>query len=428
MRDAENGRSVVDLFSGAGGMSFGFHRHPGFRLVAAADAEMGKPSSGMGGLQCNATYANNIGIAPKALDLAAVAPEHLAEALALDPDVGVDVLCVCPPCTGFSRTNPKNHLNDDQRNGLVGRAAAIALALDADVVVMENARELIRGNFSHHYQAFCAALMGRGYKIAGANYFLSRFGLPQVRERAIVIAVKGHLRLRTMEDLWHGWEVHPGALTVRRALQAIGAGASGLSAYPGFSSVEVMQRIRAIPHDGGSWMDLLAHADADRLLTPSMKRIAALRRFGSYPDVYGRMAWDKPAPTIKRECAHVGNGRYAHPVEDRLCSVREMAILQGFPNDFVFSDANMANLYRHIGDAVPPLISHQIAHLCDWILTGRQPMPANTLLPGTHLCAADLIPADQSSLFCPADHVAMARLRQSPQVHSACRLAPETPT
>ena len=318
-------------FPARGGMSLGFSRHPDFSVLAAVDAERGKPSSGEGSLQCNGTYTRNIGIAPKQIDLSTLDCWQLPGLLGLDAGTRIDVLSVCPPCTGFSRTNPNNHLTDDRRNSLVQRAAEFAAVLDADVVVMENARELIRGNFSHHYRAFCEALGRSGYKIVGSNYFLSRFGLPQVPERAIVIAVKQRLRLRTMDDLWHGWSVRPEALTVRRAFQAIAQKTTGVNAYPGFASPDVLRRIQAIPRDGGSWMDLLPRAEADELLTPSMKRIARERRFGSYPDVYGRMAWDKPAPTIKRECAHVGNGRYAHPEQDRLCSVREMAILQGFP-------------------------------------------------------------------------------------------------
>jgi DNA (cytosine-5)-methyltransferase 1 len=130
-----------------------------------------------------------------------------------------------------------------------------------------------------------------------------------------------------------------------------------------------------------------------------MKRIVAQRRIGSYPDVYGRMAWDKPAPTIKRECSHVGNGRYVHPEEDRLCSVREMAILQGFPNDFIFDDAAISNMYRHIGDAVPPLISYQIAHLCHWMLTGVQPDFQSLILGGTNLRPTDIARKGQQGLF-----------------------------
>jgi len=103
------------------------------------------------------------------------------------------------------------------------------------------------------------------------------------------------------------------------------------------------------------------------------------------------MAWKKPAPTIKRECSHVGNGRYAHPEKDRLCTVREMAALQGFPNDFILKGAAVSNIYRHIGDAVPPLISYQLAHLSNWILTGEQPKVDEILLPGTNLLPIDIV-------------------------------------
>ena len=95
--------------------------------------------------------------------------------------------------------------------------------------------------------------------------------------------------------------------------------------------------------------------------------------------------WDKPAQTIKRECSHVGNGRYAHPEENRLCTVREIAALQGFPDYFVFNGAALSNMYRQIGDAVPPLISYQLAHLACWNLTEELPQVEEIILPGTHL-------------------------------------------
>jgi DNA (cytosine-5)-methyltransferase 1 len=103
------------------------------------------------------------------------------------------------------------------------------------------------------------------------------------------------------------------------------------------------------------------------------------------------MWWNRPAPTIKRECAHVGNGRYAHPEEDRLLTVREMALLQGFPVDFQFNGAALSNLYRHIGDAVPPLISYQLACLVDWILGAPRPRPTDWVLAGTHLRPSDVV-------------------------------------
>jgi DNA (cytosine-5)-methyltransferase 1 len=391
--------AVVDLFSGAGGMSFGFHKHPAFEIVAAADAELGKPSAGRGKLQCNSTYAQNVGVCPSRLDLSTVPPGHLRSALGLTEQKHITVLSTCPPCTGFSRTNPENHLRDDCRNSLVRRSAEFAVALAADIVVMENARELIRGNFKYHYEWFRDHLETHGYNVFGRTYMLSRLGLPQVRERAIVVAAKYHLPLHTLDSLWDGWGIGDEALTVRRAFNAISPEAVGFDLYPDFSSDTVRRRIAAIPKDGGSWMDLLHREDADDLLTDAMKRIVARKRFGSYPDVYGRMAWDKPAPTIKRECSHVGNGRYVHPEEDRLCSVREMAALQGFPNDFVLNGAAVSNMYRHIGDAVPPLISFQLAHLCHWILTGKQPQIETVLLPETNLRPKDIVWQKQQELF-----------------------------
>jgi len=391
--------AVVDLFSGAGGMSYGFRRHPAFQVVAAADAEVGKPSTGLGRLQCNSTYAKNIGITPSRIDLSSLASGELRKILDMPDNLRVDVLVTSPPCTGFTRANPQNHLRDDRRNSLVRKSADFAVELGASVVVMENARELIQGNFKHHFEWFREQLEKYGYNVFGRTYVLTRFGLPQIRERAIVVASKQHLPLYTLESLWDGWVVSEEALTVRRAFQAIEGSATGTNMFPNFSAEAVRRRIAAIPKDGGSWMDLLARQDAEYLLTDAMKRIVAERKIGSYPDVYGRLAWDRPAPTIKRECSHVGNGRYVHPEEDRLCSVREMAILQGFPNDFVFNGAAISNMYRHVGDAVPPLISYQIAHLCHWILTGEQPEGRSFILSGTNLQPTDVTKKGQQDLF-----------------------------
>lgn len=391
--------AVVDLFSGAGGMSYGFHKHPGFKLIAAADAEMGKPSTGKGKLQCNKTYFQNIGLVPTCLDLSVISPSDLRSALGLSHEQNITVLSTCPPCTGFSRANPENHLRDDKRNSLVRRSAQFAVELSVDVLVMENARELIRGNFKHHFEWFREYLENSGYNVLGKTYMLSKFGLPQVRERAIVIAAKKFFPLYSLDGLWNGWEAANEALTVKRTFEMISPESEGFDLFPEFSSDKVRRRIAAIPKDGGSWMDLLSRVDAEDLMTDAMKKIVYRRRFGSYPDVYGRMAWNKPAPTIKRECSHVGNGRYVHPDRDRLCSVREMAALQGFPNDFILNGAAVSNMYRHIGDAVPPLISYQLAHLVHWILTGEKPQIEDIILKGTNLRESDIVPKIQLEFF-----------------------------
>ena len=373
---------VLDLFSGAGGMSYGFHVHPGFEVVAGVDAQIAKPSSPRGSLQCNLTFERNIGAPSIDLDLGRAEPEDIINALpsAIKPGE-LSVLIACAPCTGFSRTKPSNHLEDDDKNGLVTRSGFIARHLKPDVFLMENARELINGRFSHHFQRLRKILESSGYQVHGSVHTLNQFGLPQIRERAIVIAVRDSLCLRTMEDLWDGFTVREEATHVRRAigqLPPLEAGAEHaddpMHAAPGFSATgSVRRRIELMPKDGGSWPELVDHPEADSVLTAAMRRRAKNGNLGSHPDVYGRMSWDQPAPTIKRECAHVGNGRYAHPEQNRLCSLRELALLQGFPADYEFVADGLANKYRHVGDAVPPLISYQIARLCEWSLSGEKP-------------------------------------------------------
>jgi DNA (cytosine-5)-methyltransferase 1 len=394
---------VVDLFSGAGGMSYGFHAHPAFAVAGAADAQIGKPSSGRGQLGCNATYAANLGLSAVEADLATADPAEVLAAMGLGgsgPGSAMPrpaILCACPPCTGFSRTLARNHLHDDARNGLVRRVFDYVEALRPQILLMENARELVMGRFSGHLRELTADLRRLGYDTLAETHFLSEFGLPQRRERALVIAVRRPLPLLGLADLWAGYRVSPKATHVRRAIWDLPPVAAGVPPASGSDPMHAApsltpanrRRMAAIPRDGGGWADLVGHPEAAALLTPAMHDRVRAGRFGSHPDVYGRLWWDRPAVTIKRECGHIGNGRYAHPEQDRLGTVRELAILQGFPRSYTFV-GTMTNMYRHIGDAVPPLISYQLAALCTWILTGVRPEPADLVLPGSHLTPGDI--------------------------------------
>ncbi len=394
--EAERKFTVVDLFSGGGGMSYGFHAHPAFEVVGAADAQLGKPSSPAGSLACNSTYQLNIGIEPVQVDLSSITPAKLKKALGLTS--GVDVLSACPPCTGFSRANSNNHLVDDARNSLVTRVALYAKALEPRVIVMENARELLNGNFRAHFLKLESKLNALGYSVEADVHMLTSFGLPQVRERALIVATRDGLHPRTLENLWEGYTVSSDAATVKRAIgQLASLSAGGIDPHddahisPRFTTPISKGRIAAIPHDGGSWRDLIAGGKkTEKFLTPAMLRLIERKKLGSHPDVYGRMAWNRPAPTIKRECGHVGNGRYAHPTDNRLCSLRELAILNGFPADYKFGGSSLANKYRHVGDAVPPMIAFQIACAVEWSLTGNRPDIASVVLPKTSLQVEDI--------------------------------------
>jgi len=399
--------TVVDLFSGVGGMSYGFHAHPHFQIVGAVDAQIGKPSSGKGSLECNLSYKANIGIEPIEADLATLEPKTLRQILtsALG-STAPTVLISCPPCTGFSRTNPSNHIVDDPRNSLVVRSALFVEELKPAIFLMENARELVAGKFTHHYNNLREKLIDLGYEVQGQTHMLNRFGLPQRRERALVIAVRKPLQIKTLKDLWAGFQINVQATYVRRAISALPPVVPGtahpndpLHVAPSFSNLNSLKRLQLIPKDGGSWADLRNHLEAEDILTPAMLRYIARDKLGSHPDVYGRLWWDRPAVTIKRECSHIGNGRYAHPEQHRLCTVREMSILQGFPKDYRFVASGRSNMYRHIGDAVPPLISYQLAKVCEWILSGQRPSLDSVILPHTHLTPKDIeaVPEQQAN-------------------------------
>ncbi|OXE35220.1 MAG: DNA (cytosine-5-)-methyltransferase [Phenylobacterium zucineum] len=385
---------VIDLFSCGGGMSAGFSGQAAWVLAGAVDLEVAKPSGkGSGETGCNAIYEENHKIAPLSADIQQLSPEDLRTQCGLS-EGDLSCLISCAPCTDFSRANPENHLADRGRNTLVGRTGDFIEMLRPKVFVMENARELITGNHPQHWHNLRARLEDMGYNVRADVHFLSRFGLPQIRERALIIASRVGPAY-SLEDLWQGWEVQSDKVTVRSALGRLADWYSEHPhdptgrVFPGMGPV-VTARLEATPQNGGGWIDVARNPSTQHLLTPQCRHRWDARDYGSHPDVYGRMWLDRPAPTIKRECAHIGNGRYAHPMENRLLSVREMATLQGFPFTYTFPVKSVANRYRAIGDAVPPLIARQIAACVEWSLTGRKPEPEEWVMPDTSLKVEDL--------------------------------------
>ena len=376
-------------------MSYGFKAHSDFVVVAAADRQNAKPSSGVGSLECNQSYERNIGIKPANVDLASMAPHELGKLWGIKP-TEVDVLISCAPCTGFSRTVRKSLVEDDPRNNLVRGTSKFVEYFQPRVLVMENVQELLNGKFNNHFHYLEGKLHGLGYTVHSALHSLNLFGVPQRRVRALIIAVKSPVISVGMEDLWAGYSIAPEATTVRRAisaltvLKAVETDPNDRDHVSPSMSKHSLERLKRIPSNGGSWPDLLNVRNGRTYLIPSMAKHADVGKVGPYRDIYGRLWWDRPSVTIKRECSSPGNGRYCHPEQDRLCSIREMGILQGFPTTYQFVAKSMANRYRHVGDAVPPLFSYQVAHLVKWMLTGVKPEVIDLLLGDTHLTKSDI--------------------------------------
>jgi DNA (cytosine-5)-methyltransferase 1 len=304
-------------------------------------------------VRCNATYFANIGVQPLDADLHTLDPSEYRRTLGLAP-LELTVLIACAPCTGFSQKNALNHAVDDARNSLVQRAASWVAELRPEFFVMENVKELLRGRHRHHFEALHRTLTSAGYSVSAQIHDLATFGLPQRRVRALIVARRDGGLVTSLP------ERRGPPVTVRDAIAHLPPIEAG-ETHPDdpqhrapASNAHSLRRIRAIPHDGGSWSDI---TDPGLLI-----RSMIGKRAGSFPDIYGRLGWDRPAITVTRECAHPGNGRYLHPEQDRMLSVREMALLQGFPPDYVFTGPVSAR-YNQIGDAVPPMISLQLAEM-----------------------------------------------------------------
>ena len=176
------------------------------------------------------------------------------------------------------------------------------------------------------------------------------YGVPQRRARLVLLA--STLFPVSFPDMTHG----PGRqfanfTTVRdwiSALPPISAGESHPDIFNHRSarlSPLNIQRIISTP-PGGSWRDW------------PMELVPPCHRFGfsGFSDVYGRLRWDAPAPALTTRCISFSNGRYGHPQQDRAISVREAALLQTFPMDFIFTGSLTAQA-RQVGNAVPALLA-----------------------------------------------------------------------
>ena len=108
------------------------------------------------------------------------------------------------------------------------------------------------------------------------------------------------------------------------------------------------ERIKATPIDGGSRCDWPEHL-----------WLHCHRGMIGFNDVYGRMWWDRVAPTLTSKCNSLSNGRFGHPEQNRAISLREAAALQSFPDSYEFHGPR-SHIARWIGNAVPVLLGEEL--------------------------------------------------------------------
>ncbi|MCC6567517.1 MAG: DNA cytosine methyltransferase [Chloroflexi bacterium] len=336
--------SVVDLFCGAGGMAHGFLLE-GFHVAGGLDIDP----------DCQYAFEHNNSSRMILKDIEETEPAEIDDLF--EPGAR-RVLIGCAPCQPYSRYSVKNVKlkGTDERWKLVLRFADVVKDIAPDIVSMENVPDLVEFDGGRTLRIFENRLRRYGYSVSRYVVNCLDYGIPQTRRRLVVLASKfGKI---TLIPPTHSPEEYK---TVRDAIEMLPAIRAGecdpfdpIHKARDLSDVN-LDRIRA-SSPGASWESW-----------PDELKLACHRKKTgeSFKNVYGRMAWDQPSPTITTQFNNYGTGRFGHPEQDRAISLREGALLQTFPRNFSFvrEDQPVANsvVARLIGNAVPVDLGRVVA-------------------------------------------------------------------
>lgn len=257
----------------------------------------------------------------------------------------VDLVLAGPPCEGHSNLNNRTR-RADPRNLLYLNAIAVAVAIDATAVVVENVPEVVNDR-SGVVDTAIALLNDGGYRSTCAILAADALGLPQTRGRFFLVGSRKEVI--DLSQVAISLTKYP--TTVRWAIEDL----------VDVQTDPVLDSVPTLSSENRLRIDYLFDNDLYEL--PNHMRPKCHRNGHTYPSVYGRLRWDGPAGTITTGFVTPGRGRFIHPSRRRPLTAREAARLQGFPSWFQFrldgAPAPRRNaLAKWIGDAVPPLLGY----------------------------------------------------------------------
>lgn len=328
--------TCIDLFCGAGGLTHGLQKE-GIDVVAGVDVEE----------SCRHPFEFNNAAKFIKEDVSKISGEQLN---ALFGKSEIKVLAGCAPCQPFSTYSQRYDVLSSPRWGLLYQFDRLVKETRPQLVTMENvptvAKHAVFGDFAN-------SLIDQGYHVYRSVVDCTKYGLPQTRRRMVLLASRlGPIEIVAPEP--------ENRRTVRDAIRGLPPLANGEASDADAMHVASklsplnVERIRA-SRPGGTWRDWPAH------LVAACHRKETGR---TYPGVYGRMEWDSPSPTLTTQYYGFGNGRFGHPDQERAISLREGAILQGFPTSYSFvpdgGPIHFKALGRMIGNAVPVTLGEVI--------------------------------------------------------------------
>ena len=344
--------TAVDVFAGGGGLTVGLKR-AGFRVVAAVELER----------HAFATYkANHPEVRCLNQDVATVSGAALLRHAETER---IDLLAGCPPCQGFTSLTAKYRDREDPRNELVLEIARLTEETRPSAIMMENVPGLTQKGEVLYCQ-LRERLESLGYLLTEDVLQVADFGVPQYRRRLVLLGGLGFRiplpevthsrcpnerlgRWRTVRD---AIAAMPNPVTLSEAKANGDVERSDWHVVRDLCTKNV-QRLRAATA-GGSWQEIPEHIRPD----------CHQDGYHGFTNVYGRMAWDRPAPTITSGCTTFSKGRFGHPDADRTISVREAALLQTFPHDYRLDTPYMEYACSVIGNALPCDFAEAISRVC----------------------------------------------------------------
>ena len=336
--------SAIELFSGCGGLSTGLIA-AGFEVLSA--------------VEINQTAADTYGLNHPTVNLIVDDVRNVTAVSLLrrhNLRIGeLDLLAGCSPCQGFSRLRKGESGSTDPRNQLVLEFLRLVRGLRPKTIFMENVPGLITTEYGEKlFKEILAELTRLGYTVDYRVVDTADYGVPQFRKRFVLLGSRYKRHPIELPEVTHASpevSVRQNKLawnTVRTAFAGIpelqnGGTDPNIPLHTCSHIGELnMRRVRTVPHDGGS-----------RSSFPPDLVLECHRDYpNGFRDVYGRMHWDQPSPTITGGCTNITRGRYVHPDQDRGISLYEAAKLQTFPDNYVFA-GNFGEKSLQIGNAVP---------------------------------------------------------------------------
>ncbi len=344
MKNKDKKLKAIDFFCSGGGMSFGLQQ-AGIDVIAGIDFDP----------ECEQTYKANIKNAKYILaDVGKLKEEDLQKELEIKKNDDSLIMVGCSPCQYWTIIRTTKEKSKKSKN-LLHEFHRFIKFYNPGYVVVENVPGILGKSEESGLNRFVDDLKKQGYIVHYEVVMLNDYGVPETRKRFSLVANRV-----TKKELFpkpdNSRPVVADFIGAKNGFSKIKAGhkdeTNFIHTVAGLSDTNI-KRLKMTPKSGGT-----RHAWAHT----NMQLNAYKKKNGniSFNDTYGRMAWDKPAPTITTKFFSISNGRFAHPEENRAISLREGATLQTFPKTYKFYGNSISSIARMIGNAVPPLFAKQI--------------------------------------------------------------------